>query len=178
MTKVRVDDILVPGRNDAEHLQNLRLVLEELARSGVTLRISKCSFMKEEVTYCGYVINKQGAKPMPGNVEAVVKAPAPTNLTELQGFLGMVNYYNNYVDGLSTITEPLHKLMRKGVPWRWTEECNEAFKIVKGILSGAPLLTHFDLSKPIIVHCDASQYGLGVVLSHVMEDGSEKPVSY
>ena len=178
MTKVRVDDILVSGRNDAEHLQNLRLVLEELARSGLTLRISKCSFMKDEVTYCGYVINKQGAKPMPGNVEAVVKAPAPTNLTELRGFLGMVNYYNNYVDGLATITEPLHKLMRKGVPWRWTEDCNEAFEIVKGKLSGAPLLTHFDLNKPLVVHCDASQYGLGVVLSHVMEDGSEKPVGY
>ena len=178
MTKVRVDDILVSGRTDAEHLQNLRLVLEELNRSGLTLRISKCSFMKDEVTYCGYVINKEGAKPMPENVEAVVKAPAPTNLTELRGFLGMVNYYNNYVDGLATITEPLHKLMRKDVPWRWTGECNEAFKLVKVKLSTAPLLTHFDLSRPIVVHCDASQYGLGVVLSHVMEDGSEKPVSY
>jgi hypothetical protein len=178
MVKVRVDDILVSGRNDAEHLQNLRLVLEELARSGLTLKVSKCSFMQNEVTYCGYVINKEGAKPMPGNVEAVVKAPAPTNLTELRGFLGMVNYYNNYVDGLATIAEPLHKLMRKGVVWKWTSACNEAFQQVKSMLTSAPLLTHFDLNLPIVVHCDASQYGLGVVLSHIMEDGSERPVSY
>ena len=178
MTKVRVDDILVSGKNDEEHLQNLRQVLKELECSGLTLKLTKCSFMKDEVTYCGYVINKHGAKPMPGNVEAVMKAPAPTNLTELRGFLGMVNYYNNYVEGLATITEPLHELMRKDVSWKWTKECDESFRKVKGKLSSAPLLTHFDMNRPIVVHCDASQYGLGAVLSHIMEDGSEKPVSF
>ena len=178
MTKVRVDDILVSGRNDAEHLQNVRMVLEILKKSGLTLKLAKCAFMQDEVTYCGYLINKDGVKPMPANVEAVRDAPAPTNLKELRSFLGMVNYYNNYLDGLSTITEPLHALMRKEVAWKWSAECGAAFLEVKKMLCSAPLLVHFDLRKLVVVHCDASEYGLGVVLSHIMKDGSERPVSF
>ena len=178
MTKVRVDDILVSGKDDRDHLCNLKRVLSQLKDSGLTVKISKCSFMKEEVTYCGYVISKDGVKPMPSNVEAVRDAPAPTNLKELRSFLGMVNYYNMYMEGLATITEPMHKLMRKDVSWTWTAECETAFRKVKGMLCSAPLLAHFDMSRRIIVHCDASEYGVGAVLSHVSEDGVESPVCY
>ena len=178
MTKVRVDDILISGRDDAEHLGNLREVLVKLREAGLTVKLAKCAFMQDEVTYCGYVINRDGVKPMPANVAAVKEAPAPTNLKELRSFLGMVNYYNNYLSGLSTLTEPLHALMRKEVPWKWTPACEAAFQVVKKKLCSAPLLVHFDLRKPIVVHCDASEYGVGVVLSHVLEDGSERPVSF
>ena len=178
MTKVRVDDILVSGQDDEEHLRNLRKVLEKLKEAGLTLKLAKCAFMQDEVTYCGYVINRDGVKPMPANVAAVKEAPAPTNIKELRSFLGMVNYYNNYLGNLSTITEPLHALMRKEVPWKWSTECEAAFRAVKLKLSSAPLLVHFDMGKPIVVHCDASEYGVGVVLSHLMDDGSERPVSF
>ena len=178
MTKVRVDDILISGRNDAEHLSNLRKVLEKLKEAGLTVCLAKCAFMQDEVTYCGYVINKHGVKPMPDNVEAVEEAPAPTNTSELRSFLGMVNYYNNYLSGLSTIGEPLHALMRKEVSWKWSGECEAAFQAIKRKLCSAPLLVHFDMSKAIVVHCDASAYGVGVVLSHIMDDGSERPVSF
>ena len=178
MTKVRVDDILVSGQDDEEHLRNLRKVLEKLKETGLTLKLAKCAFMQDEVTYCGYVINRDGVKPMPANVAAVKEAPAPTNIKELRSFLGMVNYYNNYLGNLSTITEPLHALMRKEVPWKWSTECEAAFRAVKLKLSSAPLLVHFDMGKPIVVHCDASEYGVGVVLSHLMDDGSERPVSF
>jgi len=178
MTKVRVDDILISGRDDEEHLSNLRKVLVKLREAGLTVKLSKCAFMQDEVTYCGYVINRDGVKPMPANVAAVEDAPAPTNIKELRSFLGMVNYYNNYLGGLSTITEPMHALMRKEVAWRWSTECETAFQAVKQKLCSAPLLVHFDMKKPIVVHCDASEYGVGVVLSHTMDDGSERPVSF
>ena len=90
----------------------------------------------------------------------------------------MVNYYNNYLSDLATVTEPLHELMRKGVTWKWTTSCEAAFQTVKKKLCVAPLLMHFDMSLPIVVHCDASEYGVGAVLSHVLPDGSEKPVSF
>ena len=93
-TVVRVDDILISGRNDEEHLSNLRKVLEILSESGLTLRLSKCSFMQDEVIYCGYVVSKDGVKPVAQKVEAIREAPAPTNVKELQSFLGMVNYYH------------------------------------------------------------------------------------
>ena len=115
---------------------------------------------------------------MPGNVEAVQDAPAPTNIKELKSFLGMVNYYNMYMQGMATLTEPLHNLLRKDVSWVWSTACDAAFQKIKRMLCEAPLLTHFDMSRPIVVHCDASQYGVRAVLSHVMEDGAEKPVSF
>ena len=175
---VRVDDILVSGRNDAEHLENLKKVLKALSDAGLTLQSSKCSFLQAEVVYCGHIISKEGIKPMLTNVEAVTKAPFPTNVTELRAFLGMVNYYHGFLSNLSTVTEPLHNLLRKDVSWEWSKNCEEAFASLKKMLSEAPLLTHFDPSKPIQVHCDASPYGVGCVLSHVMLDGSERPVSF
>ena len=138
--KVRIDDILVSGKSDDEHLSNLRQVLHVLRDSGLTLRKSKCFFFREEVTYCGYVVGKDGVRPMPSNVEAVKNAPAPTNVTELRSFLGMVNYYHAYMPNLATATEPLHRLLRKEIDWSWTKECESAFCMVKKMLCSAPLL--------------------------------------
>ena len=86
--KVRVDDILISGRNDAEHIENLRAVLRVLKEAGLTVKFSKCSFFAPEVTYCGYVVSKEGLKPMPGNVEAVRNVEPPSNVTQLRSFLG------------------------------------------------------------------------------------------
>lgn len=126
------------GKNDAEHLANLT----KLKESGLTVKVSKCMFMQDEVTYCGYVISKEGVRPMPGNVDAVQDVPTPTNIKELKSFLGMVNYYHMYKQGLATLTEPLHNLLRKDVLWKWRSECGVAFKKIKNMLCEAPLLTH------------------------------------
>ena len=176
--KARVDDILISGRNDEEHMANLRSVLVKLSESGLTVKMSKCSFLQDEVTYCGYIISKGGVRPMPENVEAVRDAPAPTCIKELKSFLGMVTYYNMYMQDLATLTEPLHNLLRKSVPWVWSSACEATFQKIKKMLSGAPLLVHFDMTRPIVVHCDASEYGVGVVLSHLLENGEERPVGF
>ena len=78
---------------------------------------------------------------------------------------------------LSSEMEPLHHLLRKGQDWNWGSEQEAAFRQAKGLLTKAPLLVHFDATLPIKLHCDASSYGLGGVLSHVVE-GMEKPVAY
>ena len=83
---------MVSGRNDAELIENLRAVLRVLKEAGLTVKFSKCSFFAPEVTYCGYVIRKEGLKPMPGNVEAIRNVEPPSNVTQLRSLLGMVNY--------------------------------------------------------------------------------------
>ena len=117
-------------------------------------------------------------RPIQGNVEAVKNAPEPTNVSELKSFLGMINYYHSYIPNMATETEPLHQLLRKGVQWHWSMECRSVFVRLKEMLCKAPVLTYFDANKPIIVHCDASPYGVGAVLSHIMENGEERPVCY
>ena len=176
--KVRVDDILIGGRTIWEHIRILRKVLERLRKAGFTVKWGKCSFLKPEVVYCGHLVSGDGIRPLLSNVEAILKAPTPKNVTEVKSFLGMVNYYNMFIEDLATVTEPLHALLRKGVVWEWSDACRKAFNVLKKILSSAPVLTHFDPKKEIYVQCDASPYGLGAVLAHVMDDGTEKPVSY
>ena len=175
---VRIDDVLVTGKDDVEHWRNLLEVVKRLDRAGLTVNLKKCKFLQDEVVFCGYLINKHGVKPMKENVEAVKKAPEPRNISELRSYLGMLNYYQNYLPGLATVSEPLHRLLRKGMPWKWEKEQSLAFEETKNMLSCSPVLVHFDPSLPIVVHADASPYGLGVVLSHVMPDGNEKPVSF
>ena len=86
-------------------------------------------------------------------------------------YLGAVNYYHSHLPNLSNIFDLLHSLMRKGISWR-------AFKETKKMLCSAHFLTHFDPYMPILEQVDASHYGLGAVMAHAMDDGSEKPVCY
>ena len=114
---------------------------------------------------------------MTENVNAVVNAPAPTNISEVRSYLGMLNYYQSYLPKLSSVAEPMHRLLRKGSTWTWGEDQSKSFESTKEMLVKAPLLVHFDPALPIVVHTDASPYGVGAVLSHVVE-GEERPVSY
>ena len=91
--KVRVDDILVSGRNDQEHLAHLETVLKRLSESGLRLRKEKCQFFMPEVTYLGFRVNQDGAKPVPEKVTAISAAPSPKNVAELRSYLGMLQYY-------------------------------------------------------------------------------------
>ncbi len=177
-TLVRIDDILVTGKCDWDHFVVLVRVLLALQDAGFTVNIKKCGFFKDQVTFCGYTISKGGVRPMQGNVDAVLKAPEPSNVSQVKSFLGMLTYYQNYLPSLATIAEPIHRLLRKDVKWEWESTQKEAFLKAKKMLSEAPLLVHFDPSKKKVVHTDASPYGLGSVLSHSYEDGTERPVCY
>ena len=80
--------------------------------------------------------------------------------------------------GLATILAPLHRLLQKNVRWEWADNCQKAFEACKEGLTSDALLVHYDLNRTLRLACDASSYGLGAVLSHVMEDGQERPIAY
>ena len=174
---VRVDDILVGGK-DVDHLSNLDAVLITLSAVGLRLKKSKCEFMVAQVTYCGYRISGSGVEPVKDKVEAIQRAPEPQNVSQLRSFLGMLNYHHQFLPNIATTLEPLHKLLRQGTPWQWKQEQQKAFESAKELLQSADLLVHFDLAKPLILATDASDYGVGAVLSHQLPDGSEKPIGY
>lgn len=90
----------------------------------------------------------------------------------------MLNYYHKWLPNVSTVLEPLHELLRSGRKWKWGTEQQEAFEKSKRLLKSAELLVHFDPEKEIVLASDASDYGLGAVLSHKLDDGSERPVGY
>ena len=143
---VRIDDILLTGHVDWDHFIVLACVLNALQEAGLTVNLKKCKFFQDEITFCGYTITRMGIKPMQSNVNAILDAPEPRNVSEVKSFLGMVNYYQNYVPSLSTMAEPIHSLLRKDVRWSWGEKQKNAFQKVKKVLCEAPLLVHFDPS--------------------------------
>ena len=90
----------------------------------------------------------------------------------------MLNYYGKFIPNLSTIVHPLNNLLRRGTQWKWSTECKTAFGQTKQILASSQILTHYDPALPLRLAGDASAYGIGAVISHVLPDGSEKPIAF
>ena len=152
--------------------------MDRLHKFNLHLKLSKCEFLKPEVVYLGLRISAKGLQPVEEKINAVKRAPAPRNVSELRSFLGMVQYYHSFLPGLATTLAPLHRLLQKNVQWEWTRDCQKAFEACKEGLTSDSLLVHYDLNRELRLACDASSYGLGAVLSHVMDDGRERPIAY
>ena len=173
-----IDDILVTGKTEAEHLSNLEAVLQKLQEYGLRLKMRKCKFFQESVEYLGQVVSREGIHPSSKKVEAILKVQPPTDISELRSFLGMVNHYRKFIHFLADLSAPLNNLLRKDTPWQWTEECQQSFEQIKEALTSTKVLAHYDSKLPVGLACDASAVGVGAVLFHRYEDGAERPIAY
>ena len=173
-----IDDILITGRTEKEHLSNLEAVLETLHKHGLRLKLRKCEFFKDSVEYLGQVVSKEGIHPSRKKIEAIVKVQPPKDVSELRSFLGMVNHYGKFIQFLSDLSAPLNRLLRKDTPWRWSRECQRSFQEIKEALISTKVLAHYDSKLQIGLARDASAVGVGAVLFHRYDDGTERPVAY
>ncbi len=119
---VYLDDILLTGRNDQEHLGTLDQALQRLEEFGLRLKRGKCKFMEKEVVFLGHKVDAKGIHSVPEKVQSVQEAPTPTSVMELKAYLGLLNFYNRVLPNFSTLLAPLHKLLRKDVCWCWEED--------------------------------------------------------
>ena len=159
-------------------MEILEEVFRRLQEHGIRLNPAKCIFFQSGLEFLGHWIDKNGIRPLPQKMDAVMQAKSPTNVTELKSYLGLLNYYAKFLPNLATTLHPLHDLLQKDRPWKWTEACERAFVKSKKQLEDSPLLVHYDLKKSLWLACDASPYGVGAVISHVMENGEEKPIAF
>ena len=173
-----IDNILITGPDDETHLRNLTTVLDKLQQHGVRVKKSKCCFMANSVTYLGHKIDKEGLHTTNEKVDAVINAPEPRNLQQLRSFLGMVNYYRKFLPNLSTTLRPLNALLQKNTSWRWSQECKQAFVKAKSCVVEHSVLVHYNPDLPLRLAADASAYGIGAVISHVMPNGEERPIAF
>ena len=134
--------------------------------------------MASKVQYPGHKIDTQGIHAFGDTLKAVQDAPAPTNVTELRSYLGMVNHYGRFLPDLATVLAPMHQLLKKDAKWKWGQPQQESFNCTKQMLCSPEVVVHYSTNKPLVLICDASPYGVGAVLAHRMEDGSERPIAY
>ena len=175
---VYLDDVIVMGRTFSEHLQNLSSVFSRIREAGLKLKPAKCAFLQPEVHYLGHIVSGDGVATDPSKVEKVKTWPAPTSTKETQSFLGFASYYRRFIRNFAQIAKPLHKLAERNVAFRWTEECQAAFDELRQKLCSAPVLAYPDFKKSFILDTDASDTGIGGVLSQLDDDGRERVIAY
>jgi hypothetical protein len=170
---IYLDDILIYSPNEEQHQEDVRRVLEKLRKEHLYAKQAKCEFFKTEVTFLGHVISGRGIEPDPAKVTTIQGWPQLTNVTDVQSFIGLVNYYRIFIPDYAKIATPLTNLLKKDQPFEWKSEQEEAFVALKEAMMTAPVLSIFDPDRPIEVHTDASNFAIGAVL---LQDGH--PVAY
>lgn len=173
-----LDDIIVVGKTYEEHKQNLNAVLQRIQEWGFRLRASKCKFFMQELNYLGFIIDSNGRRPNPQKVEAITTMPAPNDVSTARSFIGMINYYGQFLHKFTELRAPLDKLLLKNSKFVWTPACQQAFEEIKALLQTDLLLTHFDPKHDILVASDASSHGLGAVILHRYPDGTQKAIAH
>jgi transposase InsO family protein len=148
-----------------------------LREAGVHLKSNKCAFAKQQLKFLGHVVSSTGLSPDPDKTRAVQQFPEPSDLAGVRSFLGLASYYRRFIKDFATIGEPLFKLSRKHATFEWSDDCERAFQTLKLALVSPPVLAFPDFSCPFEIHTDASDVGLGVVLTQ-RRDGEERVVSY
>ena len=173
-----LDDILVYSKTFSEHIENVKKVLQGLRRKGVKLNPGKCVLFKREVRYLGRLISENGYRPDPENTEALDKCKVPpTNIGQLRALIGFLGYYRTYVKDFSRKLKPVYDLLqtksiKNGVKKQndskikieWKREHQIIIEVVVAYLKSPEVISYPDFQLPFIVHCDASQNGLGAVL--------------
>ena len=174
---VYLDDVIIVGRTFEEHLNHLGEVFNRLRQAGLKLKVTKCSLFQEKVCYLGHIVSSEGVSTDPSKTKKVADWPVPTTPKEVQQFLGFANYYRRFVKDFATIARPLHRLTEKNNSFQWTPECQLSFEQLRNRLVSAPILAYPDFTKEFVLDTDASDVGIGAVLSQVTEKG-ERVIAY
>jgi len=174
-----IDDILIYSKTVEEHLQHIEQVLKIFKEHKLKINIEKCSFMQTEVEVLGHKVSAKGLSPLDDKVKAIKNWVPPTNVHELRSFLGAIGYYRNFIDEYAKTTAPLCKLLKKGVKFKWNNEHDTKFNLLKEKLINAPILRFPRFDKEFIIRTDASYEGVGgVLLQQDEESNKEHPVHY
>ena len=171
--EVIADDILIWGQDKEEHNRRLCAVLERIRQANMKLNRDKCKIGLSEVAYVGHTFGPDGLKPSSEKLRAIMEIPEPQNRTELQRFMGTVNYLGKFIPNLSGINQPLRQLLQKDIAWHWEEAQQQSFDELKRAITSAPVLAYYDEKEDIVLSVDSSKDALGAC---ILQNGH--PIAY
>ena len=175
-----LDDIVIFSETWEDHLSHVHLVLGRLQASGLTAKPSKCQFGMAQCVYLGHIVGSGLVKPEHTKIQAVQQTPPPQTKKQVRAFLGLTGYYRRFIPDYASIAAPLSDLTRKNAPAHvtWTAVCEHLFQQIKTLLCTSPVLQAPDFDRPFVLQTDASDRGIGAVLSQYDDSGVEHPVAY
>ncbi|KAK7926171.1 hypothetical protein WMY93_008481 [Mugilogobius chulae] len=162
---VYLDDILIFSPDIKTHVQQVRQVLQRLLQHQLFVKAEKCEFHSPSVSFLGFIIGHNFIQMDPEKVSAVTEWPTPSDRKQLQRFLGFANFYRRFIRNFSMIAAPLHALTSAKSKFQWNPQAQQAFQRLKTCFTTAPILAMPDTTRQFIVEVDASEVGVGGVLS-------------
>lgn len=178
---VYLDDIIVATPTFEQHIEVLSEVFHRLKDANLTINLEKCEFCLSSLRYLGFLIDSQGLRTDPEKVSAMLNYPRPQSVTELKRFCGLVGWYRRFIPSFSSLTAPITNLIkgkRKLQKIEWNSEADVSFSKIKEALVSAPILARPDFQKRFSLQCDASDVGVGCVLTQEGDDGNEVVIAF
>ena len=182
-----IDDILIFTKGSlTDHLDKIQQVFERLRKHNLSLKLSKCQWATQEITYLGFKVSTKGVAPDESKVAAIRNLKPPETTREIRSLIGMVSYYRRLVPRFAELSEPLVAMTRKHARFKWTPECQRAFDLIKQQLTVVPLLAHANPNMPYVLYTDSSEIACGACLVQSCEEGenwipgipNEKPIYF
>lgn len=174
---VYLDDVIIYAKTKDEHDNLLRKVLACLKEHNLQLKISKCLFFAKKFEYLGHIISNEGIKANPKKIEVIKEYPRPNKVKDIQSFLGLCNYFRRYVRNFAKISKPLTSLLKKEMPFVWTNYQQEAFDKLKQALIDEVVLQFPNFNELFYVTTDASNVAIGAMLSQG-DLPNDRPISF
>ena len=174
---VYIDDVVLHGSSFTEMLNRLIQFAECMRRAQLKLKPKKCFLFQKSITFLGHVVDENGKRTDPKKVEAVKNWPTPTNKKGLRSFLGLCSYYRQYIKDFANVAKPLSALTSVNAVFQWSDECQNAFNTLKEKMVSSPILGYPKGNGKFILDTDASDFGIGGVLSQ-LQDGKEVVLAY
>ena len=178
--EVYLDDIIVHAKTEEEFLQRLRTVLSALQKHNIILKPSKCRLGFKKLEYVGREISHDGLTMSEAKIRKVLDFPKPEFAMQLKQFLGLANYFRDFMDEHSTVVRALHNLIpdyKRANKLIWTEEATTSWTLIKAMIEKCPTLAFLNNHDPVTLATDASDYGIGGFLSQTI-NGVKHPIAF
>ena len=175
---VFIDDVIVGMETEEGHDELVAEVIKRLEENDLYVKPEKCKWKVREVGFLGVEIGPEGIKVEKEKVKGVLEWLILKCVKDIQKFLGLANYYHQFIKGFAMVARPLHDLVKKDKKWEWTGKEEEAFQELKERFTQEPVLAASDIDKKIRMEVDASDYATGEVLLMECEDGLWRPVAF
>ena len=178
-----IDDILIYASSEEEFLERIECLFKRFREFNITLNPSKCTFGVRKITFLGHDIDQHGIVIASDKIKKVMDFPEPRLWGQLKSFIGVVNYFHQFIPNQSMILKPLNTLISnyskrvKNKPVEWTEEGKNAFKQIKDLIFNCPKLYFLNMTDKIVLMTDASDYGVGAYLYQEVE-GNHQPIVF